>query len=275
MGGSAGQFSLSHCVRIDRYERVWVCDRENRRIQIEDLEGNFLTQWQDLAKPDTIYFDPHEDVVYIAELERQISPLQEAFVKEQAIQCGYCVVGMLMAGSALLNQNPSPSLADIHAALQRNLYRCGVYPRIVRAVQRAARQIPGRPVYEVIAPKEPSASGPGSSPRPLPQSLQRHPDLDDWMRCQDDGTVDFFTGKVELGQGIVTALSQVVAEELDMHMDQVRIHTADTARSPDEGATAGSLSLEVSGGALRQAAAEVHHHVLLLEPRNGTCRGKI
>ncbi len=72
-GDQPGQFSLSHCVRIDRYERVWVCDRENRRIQIFDLEGNFLTQWQDLAKPDTIYFHPHEDVVYIAELEQQIS----------------------------------------------------------------------------------------------------------------------------------------------------------------------------------------------------------
>ncbi len=72
-GDGPGQFALSHCVRIDRYSRVWICDRENSRIQIFDLEGNFLTQWTDLAKPDTIYFHPTEDVVYIAELDRQIS----------------------------------------------------------------------------------------------------------------------------------------------------------------------------------------------------------
>lgn len=72
-GDQPGQFALSHCVRIDRFERVWVCDRENSRIQIFDLEGNFLTQWEDLAKPDTIYFHPTEDVVYVAELEQQVS----------------------------------------------------------------------------------------------------------------------------------------------------------------------------------------------------------
>ncbi len=194
----------------------------------------------------------------------RLSPLQEAFVQEQAIQCGYCVAGMLTAGTALLHQNPHPSLADIHAALQRNLCRCGVYPRVVRAIQRAAGQIPDGAVYELIEPKEPSPPIPESPPRPLPQSLQRHPDLDDWMHFHDEGIVNFFTGKVELGQGIVTALSQVVAEELDVRLDQVRIHTADTARPPDEGATAGSMSLEVSGGALRQAAAEARHHLLLL-----------
>ncbi len=193
----------------------------------------------------------------------RLSPLQEAFVKEQAIQCGYCVAGMLTAGSALLHRNPHPSLADIQAALQRNLCRCGVYPRVIRAIQRAAGQIPDHPIYKVIEPEASSIPEPESAPRPLPQSLQTHPDLDDWMHFREDGTVDFFTGKVELGQGIVTALSQVVAEELDMRMDQVHIHTADTARSPDEGTTAGSMSLEVSGGALRQAAAEVRHHLLL------------
>ena len=72
-GDGPGQFALSHCVRVDRYDRVWVCDRENGRIQIFDLEGRFLTEWTGLAKPDTIYFHPREDVVYIAELERQIS----------------------------------------------------------------------------------------------------------------------------------------------------------------------------------------------------------
>jgi len=72
-GAGPGQFALSHCVRVDKHDRVWVCDRENRRIQIFDTKGNFLTEWAGLQRPATIFFDPNEDVVYIAELDYQVS----------------------------------------------------------------------------------------------------------------------------------------------------------------------------------------------------------
>jgi sugar lactone lactonase YvrE len=72
-GSGPGQFTLSHCVRIDRFDRVWVCDRSNNRIQIFDTNGNYLEERTGLLQPDTIYFDPNEDVVYVAELEQQIS----------------------------------------------------------------------------------------------------------------------------------------------------------------------------------------------------------
>ena len=72
-GTGPGQFVLSHCVRIDRFDRVWICDRTNDRIQIFDTEGNYLEERTGLLKPDTIYFDPQEDVVYVAELEQQVS----------------------------------------------------------------------------------------------------------------------------------------------------------------------------------------------------------
>jgi streptogramin lyase len=72
-GNGPGQFGLSHCVRVDRYDRVWVCDRENNRIEFFDLEGNFLDEWTGLYHPDTIFFDANEDVVYIAELDQQVS----------------------------------------------------------------------------------------------------------------------------------------------------------------------------------------------------------
>ena len=72
-GEGPSQFALSHCVRIDKHDRVWVCDRTNDRIQIFDTDGNYLTEWTGLLKPDTIYFDPKEEVVYIAELEHQVS----------------------------------------------------------------------------------------------------------------------------------------------------------------------------------------------------------
>lgn len=72
-GTGPSQFELSHCVRIDRFDRVWVCDRTNDRIQLFDTDGNYLEERTGLLKPDTIYFDPNEDVVYVAELEQQVS----------------------------------------------------------------------------------------------------------------------------------------------------------------------------------------------------------
>jgi nicotinate dehydrogenase subunit A len=65
-------------------------------------------------------------------------PLQTAFIEEQALQCGYCTSGMLMRAAALLKLHPHPSEADIKAALEGNLCRCGVQNRVVRAVQKAA-----------------------------------------------------------------------------------------------------------------------------------------
>jgi nicotinate dehydrogenase subunit A len=65
-------------------------------------------------------------------------PLQQAFLDEQAGQCGYCLSGILMSAKALLDRNPSPTRADIVAALDRHLCRCGAHPRILRAVEKAA-----------------------------------------------------------------------------------------------------------------------------------------
>jgi nicotinate dehydrogenase subunit A len=67
--------------------------------------------------------------------------LQQAFVDEQAAQCGYCVNGIVMSAAALLQTRPAPSENEIRAALDRNLCRCGTHTRIVRAVQRAAARM--------------------------------------------------------------------------------------------------------------------------------------
>ncbi len=66
--------------------------------------------------------------------------LQRAFIAEQAMQCGYCISGIIMSASALLRENPNPTEAEVRAALDRNLCRCGAHNRIVRAVLRAARE---------------------------------------------------------------------------------------------------------------------------------------
>jgi nicotinate dehydrogenase subunit A len=68
-------------------------------------------------------------------------PLQRAFIAEQALQCGYCVSGILISAAALLKQNANPTSSDVKAALNRNLCRCGSQNRMVRAVLRAAEEM--------------------------------------------------------------------------------------------------------------------------------------
>ena len=70
--------------------------------------------------------------------EGRLHPLQQAFIDEQAAQCGYCATGIMISAAALLANNPAPTDAEIRAALDKNLCRCGTHNRIVRAVQRAA-----------------------------------------------------------------------------------------------------------------------------------------
>jgi nicotinate dehydrogenase subunit B len=91
----------------------------------------------------------------------------------------------------------------------------------------------------------------------LPGSLQNNRRLDAWIRINPDGGATIFTGKVELGQGILTALAQIAAEELDLPLSRIEMISGDTGQTPNEGHTAGSLSVENSGTALRMAAAEV------------------
>ena len=73
----------------------------------------------------------------------QPHPLQQAFLDEQAGQCGYCLSGIVISAKALLDRNPSPTRADIATALDKNLCRCGAHPRILRAVEKAAAMLRG------------------------------------------------------------------------------------------------------------------------------------
>jgi len=92
---------------------------------------------------------------------------------------------------------------------------------------------------------------------PLPQSLKTTPRLDRWVRFNADRTVTVFSGKVELGQGIETAIAQIAADELDVPLERLLLVAGDTTQSPDEWYTAGSQSIEVGGMAMRLACAEV------------------
>ncbi|HEU5176043.1 MAG TPA: molybdopterin cofactor-binding domain-containing protein [Burkholderiales bacterium] len=100
-----------------------------------------------------------------------------------------------------------------------------------------------------------------AAPR-LPGSMNGNRMLNAWLRIDPDGTVTIFTGKIELGQGIGTALAQIAADELDVDLKRIRMVHGDTALTPNEGQTAGSLSVENSGTAIRYACAEARAMLL-------------
>lgn len=95
----------------------------------------------------------------------------------------------------------------------------------------------------------------------LPGALEQNPKLADWITFADDKVV-VHTGKVELGQGIKTAIAMIAAEELDVSLDRILVKTGSTLSGPNEFITAGSMSIEGSGAAMRQASAEVRHYLI-------------
>jgi CO/xanthine dehydrogenase Mo-binding subunit/aerobic-type carbon monoxide dehydrogenase small subunit (CoxS/CutS family) len=222
----------------------------------------------------------------------RLHPVQQAFVDEQAAQCGYCTSGMVMAAVGLLRDRPAPTEQEVREALDGNLCRCGTHGRIVRAVQKAAGRMSGGravapwpPAAEVLVSQVPAGgtqpvagpalAPPSGSPGPLvaesgvpsgvsalPADLAANPVLARWLDFSRDGEVTIRTGKVEYGQGIWTALAQVAAEELQVTLARVRVAPVSTSISPNEGVTAGSLSVEDSGSALRQACAQARDLLL-------------
>jgi nicotinate dehydrogenase subunit B len=180
----------------------------------------------------------------------ELHPVQKAFVDENAAQCGYCTSGMIITAVALLGRNPRPTDDEIRDALETTLCRCGSHERIRRAIRRAAGDPEPLPAYQVRRAVPVSAAV-----GPLPRPLETTPEVDRWIRFEVDDTVTVFSGKTELGQDLRTSIAMIAAEELDVPLARVRVVLADTGRSPDEGYTASSMSLETSGNAVRHAAA--------------------
>src|SRR6266850_8110429 len=151
-------------------------------------------------------------------------------------------------------------------------HRAGSIARVQgsAAVTAALRNVSRRTVLKAgaglvvgiaFAPLLAPAQG-SETPLHLPGSLDGNRLLSSWLRVNPDGTVTVFTGKVELGQGIASALAQIAADELDVDYRRINMVTADTSRTPDEGFTAGSQSIEQSGTAVRFACAEARQILL-------------
>ena len=222
-----------------------------------------------------------------------LHPVQQAWLETGAMQCGYCTPGWLTATAALLNRVPRPDDARIAAELAGNVCRCCTYPRILRAVRRAAELMeqPERlePVPEP-APEPAGAAHPGAPPAAAPglpwdqaakdaaSFFAQLPDglvtvvADDergaapgpgpwggpddaWVHVGADGSVTAFTGKVEAGQGTRTALGLLVAEELAVPSGTVRVVMGNTDISPFDVGTFGSRSMPYAAPPLRAAAA--------------------
>jgi nicotinate dehydrogenase subunit B len=223
--------------------------------------------------------------------EGRLHPVQRAFLDEGAMQCGYCTPGMVMSAVALLRSEPHPDEPRIVEAMNGNICRCCAYPRILRAIRRAAEFGDG-PVEEIDEASAP-AEGPPALPRPaaawdrsLPEDREWFdvlppglvvvlpPEALDgqawtasggaWIHVGEDGTITAFTGKVDVGQDNRTALTQLVAEELRTTTGSVRLVMGDTDVCPWDAGTFASRSMADAGPVLAAAAAGARDHLLHL-----------
>jgi nicotinate dehydrogenase subunit B len=211
-----------------------------------------------------------------------LHPVQQAWLETGALQCGFCTPGWLTGTAALLARTPQPDDARIDAELDGHVCRCCAYPRIRRAIHRAAElmdrpellePVPASaPAAASLAPEEPwdlARAQPQSFARAMPEGLLTvvaddtgkggEPGLggpdDAWVHIGADGSITAFTGKVEAGQGTRTALALLVAEELAVPASLVLLAMADTDVSPFDLGTFGSRSMPHAAPPLRTAAA--------------------
>jgi len=204
---------------------------------------------------------------------QRLHPVQQALAEEHAFQCGYCTPAMALRAAALLAADPDPGDAAIAAALEPAICRCGCYPRIARAVRRAADLL--RDPGQLGSGPPPPVSAPLARPR-RPWDLSSPADrewfdiLGDglvvvwpppgavggaWVHLSPSGTVTAFTGKVDIGQDNRAAFRLLVAEELGVDPGTVRMVQGDTDLCPSDHGTFGSRSLPEAGQWLRRAAA--------------------
>lgn len=190
--------------------------------------------------------------------------VQQTFLDEQAGQCGYCINGMIMTVTSFCDSE-SGGHDDLIAKLAEHICRCGTYTRILRAARQAlapdsdeeSRNSDAQRPWEVLSHTNPTDEW------RQPDIVERYPDVESWIRLSESGRVEVLTGKVELGQGIRTALGQIVAAQIGLSPENIDVVAADTAQSPDEGYTSGSHSIDRGGAAVATAAVALRR--LLLE----------
>ena len=177
-------------------------------------------------------------------------PVVQAWIAEQVPQCGYCQPAQLLSAAALVERRPSPTDADIDAAMSGVLCRCGTYARIRRAVHAAFARKPG-----------------ASTPLRLPELLSDLPPdagtaLNEWIWINAAGTVTLMVNHSEMEQNALTALAALAAKELDVEIERVRTVFAPADKRYENGYwrgaqfTGGSSSIRGEWVRLREAGAK-------------------
>jgi isoquinoline 1-oxidoreductase len=260
-----GEGACGSCTVLVDGEPEHACQR-----RVADVQGHEVTTIEFLAHAGALHF------------------VQQAFVEIGAAQCGYCTPGMVLSVLALLARDPNPDDASIDETLNGNVCRCGTYPRIRRAVHRAAQLAaqPGAKPLDATAAVDRWALGDPQNPPPRPSrpwDLTEPEDRDwfevlgdglvvvlpapplapgswstgagAWLHVDADAKVTAFTGKVDVGQDNCTALRLLVAEELCVPLVNVRLAMGDTDLCPYDMGTFGSRSMPDAGHALAQVAS--------------------
>ncbi len=218
---------------------VLVDDEPVKSCQVPAVEaaGRSVTTPEGLGTPDA----PH--------------PLQQAFIDLQAAQCGYCINGIVMRLAAIERSgDPVPGRDELAEVLEGQLCRCGTHTRILEAAHAglsACRGEASSGLGVLTTSTLPcSADGTPDDSEGIPKALQDAPHLEQWMGLSDDGRIEVFSGRAELGQGALSALRRVVAAVVGVEVDHVVAREPSTTASPDEGFTAGSRTVIQSGQAL-------------------------
>ena len=219
--------------------------------------------------------------------------VQQAFLDEQAGQCGYCINGMIMTVAALVEAHGREAGEPIREALPEHICRCGTHVRILRAADRSVRaaggEEPGAPASVQATPEvSVGCVGACGALESLPDPFSVYPEVQSWIRVLPDGDIEALSGKVELGQGIRTAMAQIVASQTGIDVERIVVRSTATDTSPDEGVTSGSHSIDHGGVDLAIAATAFRRLVLqraadrLGEPAaglrleaDGTVRGSV
>ena len=197
--------------------------------------------------------------------------IQQAFIDEGAAQCGFCLSGVILTAKALLDENPKASDEQIREALvERSMpvfcahahdARDQALPGEARMKKEFSRRdflkTSGALVvsFSAASVMEPFATAQG--PFDTHPSHVNPEKLDSWLAVASDGTVTAYTGKCDLGQGMYTVQTQLVAEELCVSIEKVKLIQCDTSVTPDQGTTSGSQSTPTNFNTrnLAQAAA--------------------
>ncbi|MFO7634144.1 MAG: molybdopterin cofactor-binding domain-containing protein [Caldilinea sp.] len=214
----------------------------------------------------------------------RLHALQSAFLETDALQCGYCTPGMIMSAAALLAETLSPSDDEIVHALQDNLCRCGAYPRILAAVQTAARWLRDGEIPEIavesiadhklsaevegfedgliVAYPDPDVTAAEFGDDAPPPEARELTQIGPLVHIAEDGAIRVYVGKAEVGQNMRAAVAQLVAEELRVAPEQITVIAADTARVPYDVGTFGSRTTPITGPQVLRAGAAMRDLLL-------------